>query len=97
MAMRWQYIDPSNAFDIRLSFMPVLMAIFGGMGQLYGPIAGATFFSFLDELLTTKFPYYYMLLFGVTMLVVILFIPHGLEGVIQKWQKKVKKGLAEKT
>ena len=73
--------------------MPVLMAIFGGMGHLYAPIAGATIFSLLEELLTTKFPYYYMLLFGLTMLVVIRFMPHGLEGMIEKWRKKIKAGL----
>jgi branched-chain amino acid transport system permease protein len=96
MTMRWQYIDPPTAFDIRISFMPVLMAIFGGMGQLYGPVAGASFFSFLEEILTTKFPYYYMLLFGATMLVVILFMPHGVEGMISKWLKKrEKKGVCE--
>jgi branched-chain amino acid transport system permease protein len=77
--------------------MPVLMAIFGGIGQLYGPIAGATFFSFLDELLTTKFPYYYMLLFGITMFVVILFMPHGVEGVIQKWRQRQKGESSGKT
>ena len=97
MTMRWQYIDPPTAFDIRLSFMTVLMAIFGGMGHLYGPIVGASIFSFLDEILATKFPYYYMLLFGVTMFVVILFMPHGVEGVIQKWHKSEKSGSSEKT
>jgi branched-chain amino acid transport system permease protein len=97
MTMRWQYIDPPTAFDIRLSFMTVLMAIFGGMGHLYGPIVGASIFSFLDEILATKFPYYYMLLFGVTMFVVILFMPHGVEGVIQKWHKGEKSGSSEKT
>ena len=75
MSMRWTYIDPTTAFSIQFSFMPVLMAIFGGMGHLYAPIAGATIFSLLEEMLTTKFPYYYMLLFGLIMLVVILFMP----------------------
>jgi branched-chain amino acid transport system permease protein len=89
MSMRWTYIDPTSAFSIQFSFMPVLMAIFGGMGHLYAPIAGATIFSLLEEFLTTKFPYYYMLLFGLTMLVVILFMPHGLEGMIEKWRKKI--------
>ena len=88
MAMRWTYIDPTVAFDISRSFMPVLMAIFGGMGgHLYGPVTGAAVFSFLEEVLTTKFPYYYMLLFGLTMLVVILFIPFGVEGAIEKWRR----------
>jgi branched-chain amino acid transport system permease protein len=93
MSMRWTYIDPTSAFSIQFSFMPVLMAIFGGMGHLYAPITGATIVSLLEEFLTTKFPYYYMLLFGLTMLVVILFMPYGLEGMIEKWRKKIKAGL----
>jgi branched-chain amino acid transport system permease protein len=93
MSMRWTYIDPTEAFNIQYSFMPVLMAIFGGMGHLYAPITGATIFSLLEELLTTKFPYYYMLLFGLTMLVVILFMPYGLEGMIEKWRTKIRAGL----
>jgi branched-chain amino acid transport system permease protein len=90
MCMRWSYIDPTTAFSIQYSFMPVLMAIFGGVGHLYGPVLGATIFSLLEELLTTKFPYYYMLLFGLTMLIVIVFMPYGLEGVIEKRRKKGK-------
>jgi branched-chain amino acid transport system permease protein len=93
MSMRWTYIDPTLAFNIQFSFMPVLMAIFGGMGHLYAPITGATIVSLLEEFLTTKFPYYYMLLFGLTMLVVILFMPYGLEGMIETWRKKIKAGL----
>jgi len=92
MCMRWSYIDPTTAFSIQYSFMPVLMAIFGGMGHLYAPVLGATIFSLLEELLTTKFPYYYMLIFGLTMLIVIVFMPYGLEGVIEKWRKRGKGG-----
>jgi branched-chain amino acid transport system permease protein len=89
MSMRWTYIDPTSAFSVQYSFMPVLMAIFGGMGHLYAPVAGAAIFSLLEEILTTKFPYYYMLIFGLTMLVVILFMPYGLEGIIEKWRKRI--------
>lgn len=97
MCMRWTYIDPTSAFNVQYSFMPVLMAIFGGVGHLYAPIAGATIFSLLEEILTTKFPYYYMLIFGLTMLAVILFMPHGLEGVIEKLRRKRTIRPAEKT
>ena len=92
MCWRWSYIDPTTAFNMQYSFMPVLMAIFGGMGHLYGPIMGATIFALLEELLTTKFPYYYMLIFGLTMIVVIRFMSSGLEGVIEKWRKAGKGG-----
>ena len=87
MATRWTYIDPRIAFDPLLSFLPVLMAIFGGTGQLYGPVFGAAIFAYLEEILTTKFPYYYMLLFGSILIVVILFLPHGMVGLVQKWRK----------
>ncbi|TET17718.1 MAG: branched-chain amino acid ABC transporter permease [Dehalococcoidia bacterium] len=87
MATRWTYIDPYIAFNPLFSFMPVLMAIFGGMGQLYGPVIGAAIFSYLEEILLTEFPYYYMLIFGVIMVVAILYMPNGLVGLIQKWRK----------
>jgi len=89
MATRWTYIDPYIAFDPLFSFMPVLMAIFGGMGQLYGPVLGATIFAYLEELLITKFPYYYMLTFGLILLIVIFYLPNGLVGLIQKWREKM--------
>ena len=87
IATRWTYIDPYIAFKSLYSFMPVLMAIFGGMGQFYGPILGATVFAYLEELLITKFPYYYMLLFGAILLIVILYLPDGLVGLIQKGRR----------
>jgi branched-chain amino acid transport system permease protein len=87
MATRWTYIDPKIAFNPLFSFMPVLMAIFGGTGQLYGPVFGAALLAYLEEILITKFPYYYMLLFGSILIVVILFLPHGMVGLVQKWWK----------
>ncbi|MCX5806632.1 MAG: branched-chain amino acid ABC transporter permease [Proteobacteria bacterium] len=96
MSLRWSYVDPTMAFDISRSFMPVLMAIFGGMGHLYAPITGAAVFSILEEIFTTKFPYYYMLLFGLTMLLVIRFMPLGIEGVIERLLRRKNTGYAEK-
>jgi branched-chain amino acid transport system permease protein len=96
MATRWTYVDPYIAFNYLFSFMTVLMAIFGGVGQFYGPILGAAVIAYLEEVLITRFPYYYMLLFGLILVVVILFLPNGLAGLIQrggatlrqlKWQK----------
>ena len=87
MATRWTYIDPKMAFNPLFSFMPVLMAIFGGVGNLFGPVIGAALFAYLEELLITKFPYYYMLLFGIILIAVILFLPNGLVGLIRKRSK----------
>jgi branched-chain amino acid transport system permease protein len=87
MATRWTYIDPNIAFNSLFSFMPVLMAIFGGISRLYGPVLGATIFALLEEILVTEFPYYYMLLFGIILMAVILFLPDGLVGVLKKRRK----------
>ncbi|MDH4207357.1 MAG: branched-chain amino acid ABC transporter permease [Anaerolineae bacterium] len=89
IATRWTYIDPYIAFKSLYSFMPALMAIFGGMGQFYGPILGSVVFAYLEEVLITKFPYHYMLLFGAILLIVILYLPDGLVGLVQKARKTV--------
>jgi branched-chain amino acid transport system permease protein len=86
MATRWTYIDPYIAFNPLYSFMPVLMAIFGGVGQLYGPILGAFVLTYLEEILLTRFSYYYMLLFGIILIISVLYLPNGLVGLIQKWR-----------
>ncbi len=89
MATRWTYIDPYIAFNPLFSFMPVLMAIFGGLGQPYGPVLGAVIFTYLEEILITRFPYYYMLIFGIILVVTILYLPGGLVGLIQKGQARL--------
>jgi len=91
MATRWTYIDPAIAFDPLYSFMPVLMAIFGGIGQITGQIFGATALTLLADLLLTKFPYYYNLLYGIILVTVIIFMPKGMMGLrlpsIKRWQE----------
>jgi branched-chain amino acid transport system permease protein len=88
IATRWTYIDPGIAFDVRYSFLPVLMAIFGGMGQLYGPVIGAIIFAYLQEVLITRFSELYMLIFGIVLVVAILYMPDGLIGLIQNLWKR---------
>jgi len=92
MATKWTYIDPFIAFNPLFSFMPVLMAIFGGVGQLYGPIIGAVIFTYLEEFLITRLPELYMLIFGAVMVVAILYLPEGLVGLMQKLWERISGG-----
>jgi branched-chain amino acid transport system permease protein len=88
MATKWTYIDSGIAFYMLYSFMPVLMALFGGMGQLFGPVIGSAIFTYLEEILITRFPEVYMLIFGIILVVAILYLPDGLVGLIQKlWRR----------
>ena len=91
-ATKLTYIDPYVAFSILFSFLPVLMAILGGMGQLYGPVIGAALFAYLQETLQTKFPYIYMLIFGIILIAAILYLPDGLVGAIPRLIRRWRKG-----
>ena len=85
MATKWTYVDPGVAFNLMISFTPVLMAIFGGMGNIYGPVIGAVLFAYIQEVLTTgELNNYYMLIFGSVLIAAIVFMPNGIMGVIQK-------------
>jgi len=87
MAPSLIYIDPFIAFNMRNSFMPILMAVFGGMGQFYGPVVGAAVFAYTERVLRLQYPYYYMLTFGIILIIVIVFLPGGLVGLIPRLQK----------
>jgi len=87
MAPNLIYINAGIAYGPSYSFMPILMCIFGGMGQLYGPVIGAVVFGYLDRTLSLQWATYFMLGFGIIMITVILFLPNGLVGLIQKLQQ----------
>jgi len=91
MATKWAYIDPRIAFNSVLNFTPVLMALFGGVGEIYGPILGASLLTAISEVLLSRFPYYYMLLYGMIFIVIISFLPEGLAGLARKWRKEPQK------
>lgn len=89
LAPRWEYVDPTVAFNMLYSFMPVLMAIFGGMREIYGPVIGAAIFAYSERALRLRFSYYYMLAFGVALILIITFLPGGLTGLVPTLKDKV--------
>ena len=81
MGAKFSYIDPNSAFNPVISFTPALMSLFGGTEKEYGPIIGALILTFISELLLSRFPYFYTLIYGIVFIVVILFMPRGLIGI----------------
>lgn len=65
----------------------MFMVILGGTGSLFGPVFGAVTFVFIEELLST-FTTYWALPFGVLLVLSVLFIKGGLNGLIQRgWNR----------
>ena len=83
-APRIVYVHASVAFNVGYSFLPVVMAVMGGMGQFYGPVIGAIVLGFAEVRLRPFYPYYYMLSFGIILILIIFFLPAGLAGLIQR-------------
>ena len=85
---QFSYVDTQVAFSVFYSFVPTVMALFGGIGNMLGWILGSVVFTILTELLLTPFPYFYMLIFGSVIISVFLFFPSGLIGLIERWRKR---------
>jgi len=83
------YIDPPTTFEMGYSFMPVLMIIFGGTGNLAGGIVGAAVFTYLQSVLLTRFPFAYPITIGAVMIIAILFMPDGIVGLLVKIFDKI--------
>lgn len=84
MALRWTYIDPPIAFNYLLSFQVCIMSILGGWQNFRGPILGATVLTLISEAFGVEFPYHFMILLGVTLILLMKFSPNGLLDAIGK-------------
>jgi branched-chain amino acid transport system permease protein len=91
---RLSYIEPGGMFDLGITISVVVMAILGGAGSWLGPVLGAPIVLGLAELLrvtvvhATFFGYTVpqevnRLVLGVILVVVALFAPRGIMGLIR--------------
>ncbi len=82
------YVHPNVMFDVNLSVMVVLMALFGGRQTWLGPIVGAVVISVVSEFLTLRLGNEAArVLFGLLMVVVILYLPDGLLAYVRPRKK----------
>lgn len=79
-------VTPVDIFGVQMSVKPVLFSVFGGIGTLAGPAAGAMILVPLSETLTAQFgaelPGLSGLIYGGALLLVICLFPTGLVPVI---------------
>jgi branched-chain amino acid transport system permease protein len=81
MAVRWTYVDPASVFNPFIGLHTVLIAMVGGAASLSGPLIAAVVFSLLAEFLRLQFPYVYLVLLGLLLIVAVLYLPRGLAGL----------------
>jgi len=83
MAPRFGFINPNFAFNPLVSFQVVIMAILGGLQQLWGPVLGVIPLIVLSEQLQTEFPFWYSVFLGLVFMVIVYFLPRGLTGLLE--------------
>lgn len=72
------YIHPDIVFDVNISILIVLMALFGGAASWVGPVLGAAGLSVINELLSTFVKAELArVIYGCLFIVVIIFMPNG--------------------
>jgi branched-chain amino acid transport system permease protein len=72
------YINPSTLFGLEIALVPIVMAMLGGVGHVWGPVVGAFFITLVEELLWTRMPYLHLTAYGVILLLVGFYLPGGL-------------------
>jgi branched-chain amino acid transport system permease protein len=88
------YIVPDSVLHIEYSEKAAIVAMLGGAGTLVGPIVGAVVLETASELFKTWFHEAHQLIYGLLLVVVVLFLPHGIVGSIIKtrwWQRRTAK------
>lgn len=84
------FLNPLGAFNILVSVTTVLAALLGGRGTLYGPVIGA----FIVQIASEEATVYgggsqsRVLIFGLALVLVVLFLPGGLLPSAQAWWRR---------
>lgn len=76
------FIDPASSFDVTLNVRMVIMAVFGGPGTVFGPLIGAFILSAVYDMLANSISIAAALLFGIVIVVAVVFMPRGLLDLI---------------
>jgi branched-chain amino acid transport system permease protein len=88
-AARQQFLDPASMFGFDKSIALVLMPVVGGLGTVWGPVFGAVLYSSVQDRISSivNNPYLPALIYGVLLVVIVMFEPLGIAGVLGRGAK----------
>lgn len=93
-AQYYLYIDPTIAFGNTVSVSAITPCIIGGVGTVFGPIIGAAIIEPVSEVtnaLLSKYVGMNMVVYGLILVVVIMLMPSGVIGLVNKLKVKFAK------
>jgi branched-chain amino acid transport system permease protein len=82
-ASAFQYIVPDSVLTIDISVQIAIITMLGGAGTLLGPVVGAILLLGASELFKNRFQESHLLIYGILIVVVVLFLPEGIVGGLE--------------
>lgn len=86
------YIQPDITLGIPLSIEIIFGPIIGGLGTIWGPLAGASILAVFSEISRVTIGQYrgmHLMVYGVFIIIIMLYMPHGILISLQKGYKKI--------
>lgn len=72
------HVSPDGFLNLNWSLYPILMTVIGGSGTIIGPVIGAFVVTAVFSMANILFPEVHPIFSGVTIILVMLFMPHGI-------------------
>ncbi len=85
-ALQNNFISPANLFWIESGNF-VIMAVLGGMRSFWGPLIGSIILFGIQDYVSSYFPNNWELVIGVLFIIVVIFFPNGVLGIIRQRTK----------
>ena len=82
------FIGPDEVFDIMIAVNTIVIMLIGGAGSILGPVIGAFVISLLSEVVWSTFLEYHLAVLGITIIIIVFFVPKGITGTIADFIKK---------
>ena len=79
------FIHPQGVFAFSIGVAILLMPIIGGVGTIGGPVVGGVVYGLIHDELVASFPQLHLLIYGSLLILIVLFEPAGLYGLLDRW------------
>ncbi len=82
------FIAPDEVFDVMIAVNTIVIMLIGGAGTILGPIIGAFLFELLSEVTWSTFLEYHLAVLGITIIIIVFFVPKGVIGTFTDLMKR---------
>lgn len=88
------FIVPDQVLSLDISNEIAIVAMLGGAGTVLGPILGSVVLETASEIFKNVFHEAHLLIYGLLLVVVVMFLPEGIVGTLNSWLGRRRAALA---